>query len=73
MKHLLKCGANLRLNLKVGLLMTRGGVLQWKQLRDDEAAADGRSQATNSMVYSVAKRDLSVRTPTVVQSVRSRS
>ena len=42
MKYQLKNGNNLRLNFKVGLLMSRGGVLQWKQLRDDEAN-DARS------------------------------
>ena len=65
----------MRLMFKVGLLLSKGGVLQWKQLRDDEKLMDGASTYTGSkaMVHSVHKKDLSMKTPSIAQTTRSRS
>lgn len=67
MKYQLKRGASLRLMFKVGMLISNGGRLQWKQLKDEEKPADGYSTYTGSkaMVHSVHKRDLSRRTPSI--------
>lgn len=47
---------------KVGLLVSKGGTLQWKQMKDDERPVDALSTFTNSnmMVYSVHQRELSI-------------
>lgn len=60
---------------KVGLLLCKGGMLQWKQLKDGEKPVDGASTYTGSkaMVHSVQQRDLSMKTPSVAKTSRSRS
>ena len=74
-KHMMKAGQNVRLNFKVGLLTSQNGVLLWRQAFDEEGMAEGQSQAAQSqaMVNSVFRKDLSVKTPSVAVTSRSRT
>lgn len=81
LRHMLKNGANVRLMLKIGRLMSKGGTISWRSFRDDDhraggllQSADGGSIAastfSNIMINSIRKKDLSVVTP---QSITSRT
>ena len=75
----LKKGNNVRLVLKIGKLISRGGELQWKSFVDDEYAANKAKSSRNNdfasvgastnysraMVNSVQRKELSVFTPSI--------
>ena len=78
---MLKHGANVRLMLKIGRLVSRGGLISWRSLRDDDHRLGGLLQSADSssivastfsniMINSTRKKDLSVITP---QSITSRT
>jgi len=79
MKHQLKAGAALRLQFKVGKLLSRAGQLEWRSFNSEESGAggggvDAASRMTSSyagskaMVYSVKRRELSTNTPSILGS-----
>lgn len=75
LKHMLKSGQNIRLNFKVGWLSSQNGILLWRQAFDEEGMAEAQSQVAHSqaMVNSVMRKDLSVKTPSIAVTSRSRS
>jgi len=76
----LKChlqqGSNIRLMFKVGSLYSRGGELKWKSFNEEGRpfAADNMSQVSRfssngkASIYSMQKKDFSVRTPSVAKT-----